>query len=128
MDLDNYNRNSGEGLHITSIAAAWMNIVYGFGGMRSDIESIDKSSIDKSSIDKSYILSFCPSIPEAWEKYSFRITWDETVVLVIVTKENTVFSTIKGNPIEISVYGKLYTISNQELTVRIPEEWRVNNL
>ncbi len=38
MDLDNYNRNTEEGLHTTSIAAAWMNIVYGFGGMRSDDE------------------------------------------------------------------------------------------
>ncbi|WMT43393.1 family 65 glycosyl hydrolase [Paenibacillus sp. D2_2] len=31
LDLDNYNRNTREGLHTTSIAAAWMNIVYGFG-------------------------------------------------------------------------------------------------
>jgi maltose phosphorylase len=46
MDLDNYNRNSTEGLHTTSIAAAWMNIVFGFGGMRSDGE----------------LLSFSPSI------------------------------------------------------------------
>jgi maltose phosphorylase len=35
IDLDNYNRNTHEGIHTTSIAAAWMNIVYGFGGMRS---------------------------------------------------------------------------------------------
>lgn len=32
MDLDNYNRNTREGLHTTSIAGAWMNIVCGFGG------------------------------------------------------------------------------------------------
>ena len=32
MDLDDYNRNTCEGLHTTSIAGAWMNIVYGFGG------------------------------------------------------------------------------------------------
>ena len=36
LDLDNYNRNTDQGLHPTSIAAAWMNIVYGFGGLRSD--------------------------------------------------------------------------------------------
>ncbi|HCM14276.1 MAG TPA: family 65 glycosyl hydrolase, partial [Lachnospiraceae bacterium] len=56
MDLDNYNRNTSEGLHTTSIAAAWMNIVYGFAGMRSDGD----------------ILSFSPSIPAAWNGYSFR--------------------------------------------------------
>lgn len=36
LDLDNYNRNTREGLHITSIAMAWANIVYGFAGLRSD--------------------------------------------------------------------------------------------
>ena len=36
LDLDNYNRNTREGLHVTSIAMAWANIVYGFAGLRSD--------------------------------------------------------------------------------------------
>ena len=36
IDIDDYNRNTHQGLHVTSMAAAWMNIVYGFGGMRSD--------------------------------------------------------------------------------------------
>jgi maltose phosphorylase len=57
MDLDNYNRNTREGLHTTSIAAAWVNIVYGFGGMRSD----------------GHILKFNPSIPKAWDRYNFKI-------------------------------------------------------
>ena len=38
IDIDDYNRNTHQGLHVTSMAAAWMNIVYGFGGMRSDGE------------------------------------------------------------------------------------------
>ena len=50
MDLDNYNRNSGEGLHTTSIAAAWMNIVYGFGGLREDGD----------------MLKLAPSIKKKW--------------------------------------------------------------
>ena len=36
MDLDDYNRNTNEGLHTTSISAAWVNIVHGFGEFRSD--------------------------------------------------------------------------------------------
>ena len=39
MDLDDYNCNTCEGIHTTSIAAAWMNIVYGVGG--SPAESPD---------------------------------------------------------------------------------------
>ena len=71
MDLDNYNRNSGEGIHTTSIAAAWMNIVYGFGGFRSD--------------GKQYVLN--PSIPEGWEKYSFHLLLDQRVVYIGVTSD-----------------------------------------
>ena len=58
LDLDNYNRNTDQGLHLTSIAAAWMNIVYGFGGLRSD----------------GPVLTFNPSIPRQWQAYRFRLT------------------------------------------------------
>ncbi len=59
LDLDNYNRNTSEGLHLTSIAAAWVNIVYGFGGLRSDGET----------------LVLRPKIPPMWENYSFRFVY-----------------------------------------------------
>ena len=34
LDLDDYNREVSEGLHITSMAGTWLAIVEGFGGMR----------------------------------------------------------------------------------------------
>ena len=34
LDLDDYNHEVHEGLHITSMAGTWMSIVEGFGGMR----------------------------------------------------------------------------------------------
>ena len=34
LDLDDYNKEVEEGLHITSMAGTWMSIVEGFGGMR----------------------------------------------------------------------------------------------
>jgi maltose phosphorylase len=33
LDLDDYNKEVEEGLHITSMAGTWMSIVEGFGGM-----------------------------------------------------------------------------------------------
>ena len=71
MDLDNYNRNSGDGLHTTSIAAAWMNIVYGFGGMRSDGD----------------VLSFDPWIPAGWKGYLFHVNYRGAVITVEVDQE-----------------------------------------
>ena len=57
LDLDNFNRNTREGLHTTSIAMAWANIVYGFAGLRSDGD----------------ILSFAPRMPERWKTLEFSL-------------------------------------------------------
>src|SRR4030095_8469750 len=87
IDLDNYNRNTHEGIHTTSIAAAWMNIVYGFGGMRSDGE----------------ILSFKPSIPAHWNGYSFQVTYRGSVIRVEVSQTEATFKVISGERVEIRV-------------------------
>ncbi len=108
MDLDNYNRNTQEGLHTTSIAAAWINIVYGFGGMRSDGKTI----------------SFNPAIPVKWNSYSFRITCGEEVLLVTVGKEDVRFRTKNGFEVEIMVYGRSYLIDGKETLITIPHEWK----
>ena len=55
LDLDDYNREVHEGLHITSMGGTWMSVVYGFGGM-SILEGL---------------LCFDPALPENWEALSF---------------------------------------------------------
>ena len=108
MDLDNYNRNTTEGLHTTSIAAAWMNIVYGFGGMRSDGD----------------VLNFSPSIPGAWNGYSFCIHYQNDVIKVEIEKEKALFHTVKGTEIDILIYGQPITLKSENTIITIPEEWR----
>jgi len=34
LDLDDYNAEVNDGLHITSMAGTWLSVVEGFGGMR----------------------------------------------------------------------------------------------
>lgn len=103
MDLDNYNRNTREGLHTTSIAAAWVNIVYGFGGMRSDGE----------------MLCFSPSIPSQWSGYSFRVTYEKEVLLVKVGKEEVSFRTQNGKTMKIMIYGEPYEIDGKETVIAL---------
>ncbi|CUX54484.1 Maltose phosphorylase [Clostridium sp. C105KSO15] len=103
MDLDNYNRNTGEGLHTTSIAAAWMNIVYGFGGMRSDGKE----------------LSFAPSLPKQWEGYSFRVHWKGDILFVAVDNNQMRISSKKCNGIKVLIYEKEYTIGQEEVVVPV---------
>jgi len=96
MDLDNYNRNTSEGLHTTSIAAAWMNIVYGFGGLRSEGDEL--------------VLN--PCLPEQWEEYEFGIFYRNIHIRVKVSTDEVVLSTgdTHGGKIPVLIYGKLYQL------------------
>ncbi|PKA98838.1 maltose phosphorylase [Flavobacteriaceae bacterium MAR_2009_75] len=75
LDLDDYNKEVEEGLHITSMAGTWMSIVEGFGGMRVVEDQ----------------LSFETKIPKQWSSYSFKVNFRGSVVKVSVTKERTEF-------------------------------------
>ncbi|NND78953.1 MAG: glycoside hydrolase family 65 protein [Maribacter sp.] len=80
LDLDDYNKEVEEGLHITSMAGTWMSIVEGFGGLRV-LE------------DK---LSFTPRIPKGWESYSFKVNFRNRILKILVTKQETKFK-LEGN-------------------------------
>jgi maltose phosphorylase len=103
MDLDNYNRNSTEGLHTTSIAAAWMNIVYGFGGFRSD--------------GKELVLN--PTLPRQWTEYEFGIFYRNTHIRIKVSAEGVSLSTEDkvSEAIPLMIYGKLYQFDSNGLKV-----------
>ncbi|MFP4178314.1 MAG: glycosyl hydrolase family 65 protein, partial [Acholeplasmataceae bacterium] len=74
MDIDDYNNNTREGLHMTSIAAAWVNIVYGFGGLRSDQD----------------VLALAPMCPRTWTSYRFNLHYFDVDLRVTVTRDRTV--------------------------------------
>lgn len=107
MDLDNYNRNSNEGLHTTSIAAAWMNIIYGFAGMRSDGE----------------VLRFNPTIPANWTSYQFSVTVGNERVKLCVDKEKVTLQSVNESSVDIIVYDKQYKISSKKTSILMPKEW-----
>ena len=57
LDLDDYNKEVHEGLHITSMAGTWLSIVEGFAGMRV----------------KNGKLTFTPRLPKHWKSLSFKV-------------------------------------------------------
>jgi maltose phosphorylase len=104
LDLDDYNRNANEGLHLTSIAAAWMNIVFGFGGMRTDGE----------------LLVFTPSIPKTWKSFSFRILYQDATLNITVDKTKAHFKT-DGKTVILKIYDKEYTVGSVNVSLDIPD-------
>ena len=106
LDLDDYNRNTHEGLHTTSMAAAWMNVIHGFGGLRSD----------------GPCLSFRPSLPARWRAFSFRLRHRGSVLDVRIDREAAAFSIAGGKPLSVEVFGRRLCLGRQGLRVPMPAE------
>ena len=99
LDLDDYNHEVEEGLHITSMAGTWMSIVEGFGGMRV----------------LNNTLSFLPKIPKEWKSYSFKVNFRKQVITVNVTQNETHFELEGKNEINILVNGELVIVTPNNL-------------
>ncbi len=98
LDLDDYNKEVEEGLHITSMAGTWMSIVEGFGGLRV---------ID----DK---LSLTPRIPKQWKSYSFKVNFRNRILQVTVSEKETKFILEGKEQMSIRLNGKRLEIKPQE--------------
>ncbi len=105
LDLDNYNHDTEDGLHITSMGGTWMAFVQGFGGMRV----------------KNGRLHFNPFIPEGWQSYSFRINFRGAHLEI--SMQNTQFRLLNHSDITIRlvIWGQEQELKgNQELTFEKP--------
>ncbi|MEG0679965.1 MAG: glycosyl hydrolase family 65 protein, partial [Carnobacterium sp.] len=88
LDLDNYNNDTEDGLHITSMSGGWLTIVQGFAGMRTSEES----------------LSFKPFCPDNWDGYNFMIKYRSRLLHITVTKKDVRVKLSEGNPLFIELY------------------------
>jgi maltose phosphorylase len=94
LDLDDYNKEVEEGLHITSMAGTWMSIVEGFGGMRI----VDGT------------LSFEPQIPEQWNSFAFKINFRDQIITMKASAKTTTFEIAGSEVLDILVNGKSITL------------------
>ena len=94
MDLDNYNSDTEDGCHITSMGGSWMAIIEGFAGMRI----------------KNGVISFHPSLPKKWNYYSFKIIFRHAILKVRVDTNNILVTNLSSTSIDIGVYQKVRTI------------------
>lgn len=99
LDLDDYNHEVHEGLHITSMAGTWLSIVQGFGGMRNFNDT----------------LSFDPKIPKEWKSYSFKINYRGVTLKVYKSHEICKFTNESDCPVEILVAGKKVIVNSEAL-------------
>ncbi len=99
LDLDDINRDTRDGLHVTSMAGGWLMLAEGFAGMRIVPR-----------------LSFAPTLPEGWKSYSLRLTHRGRVITLQVHPRYLTFKMESGAPLTFKLYGNDIELID-ELTV-----------
>jgi maltose phosphorylase len=101
LDLDNRNKNTGQGLHITSMSGVWLNMVSGFGGLRTDGET----------------LIFNPSIPKKWKSFTFKLRVANALMEIKVDQQCAQYKILQGGDLEIKVFNERYRIDTTGIKV-----------
>ncbi len=102
LDLDNYNRNTEQGIHSSSAAGVWAGMVSGFGGLRTDAD----------------VLILNPTLPQQWQSFRFKITYAGSLLEVFVTKAEAVFKVLEGDAVILDVYGEKVNITAEGVTIK----------
>lgn len=95
LDIDDYNREVHEGLHITSMAGTWMSVVQGFGGMKIRDEE----------------LHFTPKLPKQWKGLSFSILWRGATLKANLTSEGMTIENVSGTPAKFAIDGQWFEVA-----------------
>jgi alpha,alpha-trehalose phosphorylase len=105
MDLDDLEHNTRDGVHIASLAGAWIAVVAGFGGFR----------------DYGGELLFSPRLPEQLTSVCFRVAEGKAVLEVTATHTEATYELIAGDEVAIRHHGKSLTVRDGEpVTEPIP--------
>src|SRR6202022_3184917 len=83
MDLGDLEHNVRDGVHMASLAGAWLAAVAGFGGMR----------------DHDGELSFGPRLPDVLKRLAFRMRYRGRLLAVDVTHRRATYRVLEGPPI-----------------------------
>jgi alpha,alpha-trehalose phosphorylase len=106
MDLDDLEHNTADGVHIASLAGAWIAAVAGFGGMR----------------DHDGRLTFAPRLPPALRRMTFGLDFKGRWIRVEVSHDQARYRLRSGPPLETAHHGRPLTVTTDEDTVvAIPE-------
>jgi maltose phosphorylase len=98
LDLDDYNNDTEDGCHITSMAGTWMAVVKGFGGMRV--------------VD--HALSFKTFLPEQWKGFRFKVIFRGAMLQLEVSAEKTRVDLLNDVPADLILEGKAVQLNTDQ--------------
>lgn len=106
IDLNDSAGNTADGLHLASLAGAWLVAVAGFGGMR----------------DHGATLSFTPRLPAPLTKICFRLQYQGRRLRVTINPDDATYELVGGEPLDLLHHGEPMKISSDApVTVSYPD-------
>ncbi|GAB3624771.1 glycoside hydrolase family 65 protein [Mariniluteicoccus endophyticus] len=99
VDLQDLQGNTDQGLHIASLAGAWLAMVNGFGGVRERGGAEGR-------------LQLAPRLPSGLTRLEFRLAWRDHLVVVAITPDGATLSLPHeaGSALDVLVDGEPVTL------------------
>ena len=94
LDIENSCGNTKHGVHTANMGGSYLAIVNGFARVVMDENG----------------LSAKPILPEEWQGYRFNLMYRGRLIRMEVTKDSTTVKLLEGDPIEITLYDRKYTL------------------
>jgi alpha,alpha-trehalose phosphorylase len=95
MDLEDLEHNTRDGVHMASLAGAWIALVNGFGGMRTSNGE----------------LSFAPRVPATCSQLVFNLCYRDRRLRITTTARVATYALVTGEPLRFRHYGELVTVA-----------------
>jgi len=95
LDLDDYNNDTEDGCHTTSMAGTWMAFAKGFAGMRV----------------REGKLYFSPILPENWDGYSFHIKFRGRNLTIKATKTEAIILNESDADLNLFLYDEQVNVA-----------------
>jgi alpha,alpha-trehalose phosphorylase len=102
IDLGDLEHNVRDGVHMGSLAGAWLAVVHGLGGMRHHGNS----------------LAFAPRLPPRIQSLSFRVTFLDRLLKVSVSRTRVTYTMARGKPLTFMHHGKELRLTAGRSVVR----------
>jgi alpha,alpha-trehalose phosphorylase len=104
MDLHDLEHNVRDGVHMGSLAGAWLAAVQGLGGMRHHGDW----------------LGFSPRLPRAIRSLTFRITFLDRQIRVKVDHRRATYTLVRGRALTFDHHGEPVRLASRCVTRPIP--------
>ena len=102
MDIADLEHNVRDGVHMGSLAGAWLAAVHGLGGMRHHGES----------------LSFSPRLPPGLRRLAFRVTFLGRLLRVAFDHDRVTYRLLEGRPMTFTHDGEPVRVARGKDAVR----------